>query len=231
MADSVLVIGRAGSGKSTAIETLDPKTTFIVNVANKALPFQGWKRLYKPFNSKDKTGNMAKTPEAKHILQVMDIVDREMPEIKCLIIDDWQYMSAFDYMNRVDEVGYQKFNIFAKNMYLLGTKPKDMRDDLIVFFLTHEEESSEESGEIRIKAKTVGKLVDQLITLEGLFTVVLHATTKKTKEGVVYYFETQTDSRTTAKSPRGMFKDLTIPNDLEFVRKSIVSYNELNIQD
>lgn len=226
MADSILVIGRAGSGKSTGIETLDPASTFIINVADKSLPFKGWKKMYTPFNSKELKGNMASTPEAKHILQVMEIVDRDMPQIKTLVIDDYQYMSAFDYMNRAEETGYQKFNVIAKNIYLTSTKPREMREDLAVFFLCHEEETSDESGETRIKAKTVGKLIDTLITLEGLFTVVLHATTKKTKEGVKYFFETQTDSRTTAKSPKGMFGETSIPNDLRLVRESILSYSE-----
>lgn len=157
MANSVLVIGRSGSGKSTSIETLDPKTTFIINVANGPLPFKGWKKLYTPFNSKEKTGNIVSTPEAKHILAVMDMVD-SMPHINTLVIDDFQYMSAFDYMNRSEETGYQKFNIFAKNMYLVCTKPKDMRDDLVVIFLSHEDENTDDSGETRIKAKTVGEI-------------------------------------------------------------------------
>lgn len=226
MADSVLIIGRTGSGKSTAIETLDPQTTFIINVAGKPLPFKGSKKLYTPFTSDGKGGNIVSTAKAEHILKVMDIVDKDLKHIKTLVLEDFQYMSAFDYMNRSEQTGYQKFNIIAKNIYLAITKPKDMRDDLTVVFFNHEDENTDESGKVTIKAKTVGRLIDNMLSLEGLFTVVLYSTTKKSKEGIQYLFETQTDGRTTAKSPRGMFTDVAIPNDLEFVCKSIKAYNE-----
>lgn len=225
MAESVLIMGPPGSGKSTSLENLDPKTTFIINVASKALPFQGWKKNYTPFNSKEKTGNIVNSSECSVILKVMDIVNKEMLEINSLIIEDFQFMSAFEYMNRAEETGYQKFNVIAKNMYLVATKPKDMREDLIVFFINHEDHQGDDDGDYQIKAKTVGKLIDNMISLEGLFRVVLHSIAQKTKTGIEYLFETQTDSHTTAKSPKGMFKDLKIPNDLQLVRNGILNYD------
>lgn len=225
MAESVLIMGPPGSGKSTSLENLNPKSTFIINVASKPLPFQGWKKMYTPFNSKEKTGNIVNTSETKHILQVMDIVNKDLPEISSLVIEDFQFMSAFEYMNRAEETGYVKFNIIAKNMYLVATKPKDMREDLIVFFINHEDHQGDDDGDYQIKAKTVGKLIDNMISLEGLFRVVLHSVSQKTKSGIEYLFETQTDSHTTAKSPKGMFKELKIPNDLQFVREGILSYD------
>ena len=88
MANSALIIAESGSGKSTSIEGLDPKTTFIINIANKALPFRAWKKLYEPYNSKENTGNIVSTPDPKFILQVMDIVDKKLPNIKTLVLDD-----------------------------------------------------------------------------------------------------------------------------------------------
>lgn len=226
MGRGVLIIGRSGAGKSTSVETLDPKSTFIINTANKDLPFRGWKKLYTQFSSKDKTGNLVSTTDPKVMLAVIDIIDKELTNIKTIVIEDAHYMSAFEYMSKIDETGYAKFNSIAKNMYLIFTKFKDLRNDLIIFYLTHEDETMDDSGESKIKAKSIGKLVDNLITLEGLFTVVLHATNKKSKEGVRYFFETQTDGKTTAKSPRGMFEEREIPNDLELVRESVISYSE-----
>jgi energy-coupling factor transporter ATP-binding protein EcfA2 len=226
MGNQVLIIGRSGSGKSTSLETLDPKSTFIVNALGKPLPFKGWKSKYSPFSSKDKTGNLVNTFDANIILQVMDIVNKDLVNIKSLVIEDVQYVSACAYMDKIEETGYSKFNKIGKNLYLLMTKPKEFRDDLTVFYLNHEDEVIDEMGNSKIKAKTIGKMIDNLLSLEGLFTVVLHASNKKTKEGVKYFFETQTDGSTTAKSPRGMFDTMEIPNDLELVRKSIISYNE-----
>ncbi len=226
MANTALIIAESGSGKSSSISTLDPKSTFIINCANKALPFKGWKQYYTSFNSKDNTGNIVSTADAKIILQVMDIVDKKLPQIKSLVIDDWSLVASFEYMNRAQEVGYQKFTDIGKNIYLIGTKFREMRDDLTVFYLTHPEKSENIDGDSRIKAKTVGKLVDQLIVIEALFTVVLYGKARKVNKELSYFFETQTDGETPAKSPKGMFNEFKIPNDLELVRTSMISYSE-----
>lgn len=129
-------------------------------------------------------------------------------------------------MNKIDEVGFSKFNAIAKNIYSIGTKYRDMREDLTIFYLTHPERSENIDGDTRISSKSVGKLVSQLIVVEALFTVVLYGKAKKENKEIKYYFETQTDGETPAKSPKDMFKDLRIPNDLELVRQAILSYNE-----
>ena len=135
-------------------------------------------------------------------------------------------MTAFEFMNKSGESGYQKFTDFAKNIYLTGTKFKDMRDDLTVFYLTHPEKTENIEGDARFKAKTVGTLVDRMIVIEGLFTIVLYGKAKRTGKELSYFFETQTDGQTPAKSPIGMFSDIRIPNNLEVVRKAILDYNE-----
>lgn len=226
MANNALIIAESGSGKSTSIETLDPISTFIINCGNKSLPFKGWKSMYKPFNSKENTGNIVSTADAKYVLPIMDIVNTKMLNVKSLVIDDFQFIAAFEYMNKIDEVGYAKFNSIAKNIYLIATKYKDMRDDLTIFYLTHPERSENIEGDSRISAKSVGKLVSQLIVIEALFTVVLYGKAKKINKELSYYFETQTDGEHPAKSPKGMFADLKIPNSLELVRQAILAYNE-----
>lgn len=226
MANNCLIIAESGSGKSTSIETLNPSETFIINCSSKNLPFKSWKQLYTPFNSKENTGNIVSTSDPKVIFQVMDIINTKLPNVKTLVIDDFQFMAAFEYMSKIDEVGYAKFNSIAKSIYSIGTKYRDMRDDLTVFYLTHPERSENIDGDSRISAKSVGKLVSQLIVFEALFTVVLYGKAKKENKEVRYFFETQTDGETPAKSPKDMFKDLRIPNDLELVRQAILSYNE-----
>lgn len=97
----------------------------------------------------------------------------------------------------------------------------------MIFYLNHEEEKTDEKGIVKIKAKTCGQLIDKLITFEGLFTTVLRANNRKTEKGdIEYFFETQTDGVTTVGTPRGMFEKSEIPNDLELVRKTILSYDE-----
>lgn len=225
MAQSVLVIAESGSGKSTSIETLDPKETFIINVANKPLPFKGWKTKYKLWSKDTPSGNLYSRPDADSIVACLRYVSDKRPEIKNIVIDDFQYMSGFEYMEKALEKGYDKFTKMASNLSKVATLPKDLRDDLIVFFLTHAEESTDIEGNRKLKAKTIGKMIDNVLTLEGLFSIVLFGKVKKDKErGVKYVFETQNNGENTCKSPRGMFDTLEVANDLGLVRDAIIKY-------
>lgn len=225
MAQSVLIIAESGSGKSTSIETLEPKETFIINVANKPLPFKGWKTKYKLWSKDNPSGNLYSKPDADSIVACLRYVSEKRPEIKNIVIDDFQYMSGFEYMEKALEKGYDKFTKMASNLSKVATLPKDLRDDLIVFFLTHAEESTDIEGNRKLKAKTIGKMIDNVLTLEGLFSIVLFGKVKKDKErGVRYVFETQNNGENTCKSPRGMFDALEISNDLGLVRTAIINY-------
>ena len=225
MGQGLLLVGPSGSGKSTSLEHLDPAQTFIINVKNKALPFKGWKANYTPFSKENPNGNYIGTDDAATIMKIMQHVSDKMPHIKHLIVEDFQYMSANDYMRRSSETGFNKFVIIGKNIYDVADLNNKLRDDITVVYINHDDESTDAMGDRKIKAKTIGKVVDNVITLEGLFTVVLFTKVKKGKEGMEYYFVTQTDGATTAKSPRGMFDSLEIPNDLNYVINKINEYN------
>lgn len=227
MANKALIFGESKTGKSTSTEYLNPEETFIVNISDKQLPFKGWENSYTPYNSKTKEGNMVSIYKPEHILQIMDIVDKDLPHIKILVMEDYQYMSGFEFMSRVKEKGFDKFNDIANNIVLTAQiKPQSMRKDLMIFYLNHEQEKSDEKGVTKIKAKTCGQLVDNLITFEGLFTTVLRSNKRKTENGIEYFFETQTDGVTTAGTPRGMFETAEIPNNLELVREAIIKYSK-----
>lgn len=227
MAHSVLIIAESGSGKSTSIENLDPSSTFIINVANKPLPFKGWKSSYTTWSKETPKGNLYGKAGADDIIACMKYVSEKRPEIKTLVIDDFQYMSGFEYMEKALEKGYDKFTKMASNLSRVATLPKDLRDDLVIFFLTHAEESTDLEGGRKMKAKTIGKMIDNVLTLEGLYSIVLFGKVKKDKEqGVKYVFETQNNGENTCKSPKGMFETLDIPNDLELVRKHILNYEQ-----
>lgn len=224
MAQSVLVIADSGSGKSTSIRNLDPKETFIVNIANKPLPFKGWKKNYTNISKDNPKGNMTSASSAAGIIKAIQHVNDKMPHVTNLIIDDWQYMSSFEYFDRASEKGYDKFTQIAASLAQVAKMPKDLRDDLYVFFLTHSEESTDVNGHRKVKAKTIGKMIDNTLTLEGLFSIVLFGRVKKTEDSLEYGFDTVNNGENTCKSPMDMFKESFIPNDLQFVKDCIKDY-------
>ena len=197
----VLVLGESGSGKSTSLRNFEPDEIGIFNVASKPLPFR--KRLH--------TANGAGYAKIANSLR--------NPKLKTYAIDDSQALMAFAMFSKAKEVGYGKFTDIALDFYNLlklvieGTPP-----DCIVYFLHHTETT--DSG--KIKAKTVGKMLDNQLTVEGLFSIVLLCRT----DGERHWFETQSDGFSTAKSPMEMFPR-EIDNDLKAVDTAIRQYWEL----
>ena len=226
MAQSVLVIADSGTGKSTSIRKLDPKETFIINIANKPLPFKGWKGNYKNISKDNPKGNMTSASSAAGIIKAMQHVNDKMPNIKTLVVDDWQYMSSFEYFDRANEKGYDKFTQIAANLAQVAKMPKDMREDLTIFFLAHSEDSTDVNGHRKVKAKTIGKMIDNTLTLEGLFSIVLFGRVKKDEDGLEYGFDTVNNGENTCKSPMGMFEDSFIENDLQLVKDCIAEYEK-----
>jgi hypothetical protein len=225
MAQGVLIIAESGAGKSTSIETLDPKETFIINVANKPLPFKGWRKKYTIWSKENPSGNMYDKATPENIEACIRYVNEKRPEIKNIVVDDFQYMSSFEFFDKANEKGFEKFTQIGAHLARIARLPKDMRDDLMIFFLTHAEEATNMEGNRKFKAKTIGKMVDEKLTLEGLFSIVLFGKAKKNKEGEIrYVFETQTTGDNTCKSPRGMFPTFEVANDLQLVVKAIKDY-------
>jgi hypothetical protein len=225
MAQGVLIIAESGAGKSTSIETLDPKETFIINVANKPLPFKGWRKKYVLWSKDNPSGNMYDKATPDGIEACIRYVSEKRPEIKNIVIDDFQYMSSFEFFDKANEKGYEKFTQIGAHLARIARMPKDMREDLLIFFLTHAEEATDMEGKRKFKAKTIGKMVDEKLTLEGLFSIVLFGKAKRNKDGEIrYVFETQTNGENTCKSPRGMFPTLEVANDLQNVVKAIKDY-------
>lgn len=228
MAELCAIVGESGSGKSTSIRTLDPKSTFIINVASKPLPFKGAKKNYTPLKKEGEqwVGNLYNTADPKKILQVLNVVDKLRPDIKVIILEDCQYIMAFEAMDRSTEKGYEKFSQMAANFYSVLKKAIDLRDDLKIFVLTH----SENVGDVlnpKNKIKTVGKMLDSLITIEGLFTYVFFTSIVRDDDGKAQYkLITQSDGTTTAKTPLGCFDSLLIDNDLQYICNKIDEYNE-----
>ena len=217
MGQPVLIIGKSGSGKSRSIINCDPATTMIINVIGKTLPFKGWAGKYTPIDKEGK-GNMVVCDAPEKVKSALVWCDQKRPDIKTLIIDDFQYVMVNEFMRRSSEKGYDKFSEIANHAWDIIWQSKLCRQDLIVIFLSHSESS--ESGETKIK--TIGLMLDEKVCLEGMFTIVLEAVNQDGK----YYFSTQTNGKNTIKSPEGMFTDLLIPNDLKLVIDSINIYDK-----
>lgn len=226
MADLVAIVGASGSGKSTSIERLNPEETFIINVANKPLPFRGWKSKYKSIKDVgNENGNYVATSNVKNIEKIFEFIAKKRPEIRNVIIEDAQYLMAFEAMDRAEEKNFDKFVQIAANFYKVLKGAMDLRDDMKVFVLTHDENVGDAMSPKR-KIKTQGRMLDNVLTVEGLFTYVLF-TEVEVQEGAgsTYKFITNNDGTTTAKTPRGCFEEGKIDNDLQLVIEAIDSYN------
>ena len=228
MAELIAIVGESGSGKTTSIRNLNPDETFIISTTGKRPGIKGAKKKYQDFKIEDKkiSGNFYQTSNIDNIKKVMNLVDKKMPNIKVLIIDDFQYLQAFEAMARVDEKGYGKFTDMAKHAYEALKTGMDMRDDLFICVLTHSENTGDNINPY-YKIKTQGKMLDTVITLEGLFTYVLFTKViQDESNNVQYKCITNSDRTCTAKSPMGLFDDRLIDNDLNYVIDTIIKYNE-----
>ena len=226
----IAIVGESGSGKTTSIRNLNPEETFIISTTGKIPGIKGAKKKYPDFKvnkeTKEMSGNFYTSSNIEAIKQMMKIVNLKMPNVKVLIIDDFQYLQAFEAMARVDEKGYGKFTDMAKHAYEALKTGMDMRDDLFIVVSTHSENTGDNLNPY-YKIKTQGKMLDSVITLEGLFTYVLFTKViKDDSDSVQYKFLTNSDGTCTAKSPMGLFEDLLIDNDLDYVVKKIKEYNE-----
>jgi hypothetical protein len=226
---SIAVVGKSGTGKSTSfgqfpelhIKGLDPKKTVVINVSGKDLPFRGWKKLYTGAISAG--GNYFESSDALQISKAIEYVSASRPDIDNIVIDDAQYIMAFEFMRRAKENGYGKFADIGVNLGKVVEAARITRRNLKVYFLWHPE-NDRENG---YKMKTVGNMVDSYLTLEGLFTVILYTKVSKGNDNKIKYeFVTNHDGEFPAKSPVGMFTELYIPNDLGLVSETIDKYNE-----
>ena len=206
MATAVLIMGESGSGKSASLRNFSPNEISVFNVTSKPLPFKQGK---------------AKIPKIDNATYA-DIANAlANPNKRAYVIDDAGYLLSFEMFKRANETGYSKFTDMAKNFFdMLDFINTKLPNDIIVYITMHTEDDSEMH---KTKAKTIGKMIDQNLNLEGLFTIVLRA--MQTEEG--YKFITRDDRVSTAKSPMGMFESDKIDNDLKEVDRVIREYYDM----
>lgn len=202
MGIACMVMGASGSGKSTSLRNFKPGEVGIFNVAGKPLPFKNVGENKLPL------ANNVGYEDIKKTLR--------NAKLKCYVIDDSQYLMAFESFDHAKETGYGKFTNMALNFRnLIKTAITETPDDVIVYFLHH----TELADDGKVKAKTLGKMLDNQLTVEGLFSIVLLCQA----EGSEHYFITNTDGSNPAKSPMGMF-EMKIDNDLKMVDTAIREY-------
>lgn len=201
MAIPVLILGESGTGKSASLRNLEPDDLKVINVANKPLPF------------KNKFESIS-TDDYRTIIKELKLNKK-----KVAVIDDAQYLMANEFMRRATERGFDKFTEIAQNFWTLVNTVKDLPADQVVYFLAHIERDANGNEKI----KTIGKLLDEKITVEGMFTIVL----KTNVTDGVYSFITQNSGHDTVKSPIGMFPSIVIDNDLKYVDEKIRNYYEI----
>lgn len=211
MAIPVLIIGRSGSGKTYSIKNFNPGEVGVISVEKGRLPFKSEIKVAKV--PKDPTGG-----EARDVIQlnaaryawIMKAI--KTAKMNALVIDDSQYLLVNELFDRAYEKGYDKFVSMAAKFRDLIHSVNELEDDnKIIYFLHH----SEADTDGREKVKTIGKMLDEKLTIEGCFDIVLYCQDHK--------FFTQSNGQSTAKSPEGMF-DLEIPNDLKAVDTAIREY-------
>lgn len=206
MATAVLIMGESGSGKSASLRNFSPNEISVFNVTSKPLPFKQGK---------------TKIPKIDNATYA-DIANAlANPNKRAYVIDDAGYLLSFEMFKRANETGYSKFTDMAKNFFdMLDFINTKLPNDIIVYITMHTEDDSEMH---KTKAKTIGKMIDQNLNLEGLFTIVLRA--MQTEDG--YKFITRDDRVSTAKSPMGMFESDKIDNDLKEVDRIIREYYDM----
>ena len=208
----VLILGDTGCGKSTGIRNLSPVDTVIVQSIRKKLPFRN------SFTEMCKEGGQIKvTDNAEAICRL--ITGAAKAGKKVLIIDDFQYVMSNEFMRRSKEKSFDKFNDIGFNAWSIINHAQMVEGDMRIYFMSHVE--TDMSGKTKIK--TIGKMLDEKITIEGMFTIVLGASVCDRN----YTFSTQNNGNDTVKSPMGMFEEMKIDNDLRMVDDTIVEYYNL----
>lgn len=201
MGVAVLVLGASGSGKSASMRNFKENDVRILNVASKPLPFR----------------NVNKLKKADKATYAMIKGAVKSGQTLSYVVDDAQYLMAFESFDKINETGYSKFSAMAKNYEdMLRTIQEDTSPDTIVYIMQHIDK--DEDG--NIKAKTLGKMLDQQLTIEGLFSIVLLAKAEERR----HFFVTQSDGTNPCKSPMGMFNEIEIDNDLKMVDDTIREY-------
>ncbi len=211
MSTAILVLGESGSGKTASLRNFEPSKTLLIQPARKPLPFRSaqWRE--------GKGGNIFVCSDAKRIVEVMHKAPHEV-----IVVDDWQYLLAMQFMARRNEKGFDKFTDIGGAGFDVLKAASELAPNKRVYIIAHTQ--VDDFGNTRIK--TLGRLLDDKIVPEGMFTIVLR--THVDAGSNRYCFTTRNSGHDTVKTPMGMFESSEIENDLALVDKVVVDYYGLN---
>ncbi|WP_174889714.1 ATP-binding protein [Candidatus Williamhamiltonella defendens] len=211
-----LILGESGTGKTASLRHLNPETCLLIQSIQKPLPFPA--KAWRPWAAKDPHSSIYVSDLWQPVKMALSRAYSYGKRIA--VVDDFQYIMANEFMRRGEEKSYDKFTEIAHHTWdILHHTIHHTPPDLRVYFLSHSEDTA--SG--KIKMKTLGKLLDEKITLEGMFTTVLRTCVKDGR----YLLSTQNNGFDTVKSPMGLFDSAEIDNDLSFVDAALCDYYQL----
>lgn len=213
MSLATLILGESGTGKSTSLRNLNPADTLLIQTIKKPMPFRakGWTTLGKGTSD----GCIWHCDDSAKIVTAMSRSTRPV-----IVIDDFQYLLANEFMRRTEERGYDKFTEIGRHAWDVLSAASALPDSTRVYILSHTETS--DAG--RTKMKTLGRMLDEKITVEGMFSIVLRTRVVNDQ----YLFSTRNNGADTVKSPLGLFEQDLIDNDLSAVDHAICAYYDIN---
>jgi len=231
MANKILVTGYSGTGKTYSLANINPKETFIICPDEKAPPFKGWKKNYlmkDPETGKfnPNTCNYLKTTDWEKIRAAMAFVSNKRQDIKYVVIDTITYAMIGEFMDKAKTVGYTKFTEMGDNVYKTLKSIDGLRDDLTVIVMAHTETKSFNGVDRTVFGVPGGKLVQDVVKPEGMFSVILETIVEKKGNDITYGFMTQNNTTNMAKSPAGMFDSEIVTNDMSAVLEAIRLFEE-----
>ena len=204
-----MILGESGTGKSTSLRNLLPDKTLLIQAIRKPLPFRS--QAWQPLTKENRNGSVWVSDNSTNIITAMTKTEKEI-----IVIDDFQYILSNEFMRRSEEKGFAKFMDIGRHGWDILTAASELGDNKRVYILAH----SYHDDHGKIKAKTIGKLLDEKITIEGLVTIVLRTQVVNDQ----YIFSTKNSGSDTVKSPIGLFERDHIENDLAFVDQAITEY-------
>lgn len=207
MSIATFILGESGTGKTTSLRNMNPQETLLIQSIRKPLPFrsEGWSYVTKG------GGNMVVCDQSAQIIGLMHKTRRPI-----IVLDDFQYILANEFMRRTEERGYDKFTEIGRHAWDILCAASALPEHVRVYILSHTETS--DSG--RIKAKTIGRMLDEKITLEGMFSIVMRTCVINGQ----YLFSTRNNGSDTVKTPLGLFEAEHIENDIATVDAAICDF-------